>query len=378
MTKNNAIKSIAIYLPQYHPIAENNEWWGKGFTEWTNVTKALPRFDGHYQPHLPADLGFYDLRLEEARLEQEALAKEYGVHGFCYYHYWFNGKRILHEPLDRKLKNEKEDLPFMLCWANENWTRAWDGSESQILLKQEYSEEDDREHVRHLIKYFKDERYIRVNGKPFFIFYKPDLFPNMKRTIEIFREEAKKENMELYLCWFERWIGWKGEEHKDAGFDSAIEFQPLSKSMRAFINLSKKPEIKKQNSPLVKRFNHYKGRLRNVFFKPKPVEKIKDQIIDYGKFIDFDLNSPKVNYKCYPCVCPMWDNSSRRVNQNATILSNSTPELFKKWYNKKKENFVPFSYEENFIFINAWNEWAEGNHLEPCQKWGRKYLDVLK
>ena len=218
------IKPIAIYLPQFHPTPENDKWWGKGFTEWTNVTKAEPRFEGHYQPHLPADLGFYDLRLEEARLAQEALAKEYGIYGFCYYHYWFNGKRLLYEPLDRKMKNPKEDFPFMLCWANENWSRSWDGSENKMLMKQEYSEEDDRNHIQHLLTYFKDERYIRVDGKPFFAFYKPDLFPNIKRTLEIFREEARKQKIELYLTWFERWIGWQGENHEDLGFDAAVEF----------------------------------------------------------------------------------------------------------------------------------------------------------
>ncbi|MFN3942519.1 MAG: glycoside hydrolase family 99-like domain-containing protein [Flavobacterium sp.] len=378
------IKPIAIYLPQFHPTPENDAWWGKGFTEWTNVTKAKPRFDGHYQPHLPADLGFYDLRLEEARLAQEAMAKEYGIYGFCYYHYWFNGKRLLHEPLDRKLQNPKEDFPFMLCWANENWSRAWDGSENQVLLKQEYNADDDRAHIQHLLTYFKDDRYIKVDGKPIFAFYKPDLFPNMKQTIQIFREEAKKENLELYLTWFERWIGWEDINFTEIGFDAAIEFQPLSKSLKQYLSQKNdiKYEIKLINNRIyvpnfIKKIS--KKILRKLFKKSlvKPIKKL-ERLISYENFVDFDLKREKVNYKIYPGVCPMWDNSSRRVNQEATIFVDSTPEAFKKWYQGKIDKFEPFSNSENFIFINAWNEWAEGNHLEPCQKWGTKYLQSLK
>ena len=163
------IKAIAFYLPQFHPIPENNDWWGRGFTEWNNVVKGKPRFKNHYQPHLPEELGFYDLRLEETRLAQEMLAKEYGIHGFCYYHYWFSGKRLLNEPIDRKLKNPNEDLPFMLCWANENWTKVWDGGENEILIKQDYSKEDDLKHFNHLLKYFRDDRYIKIDDKPVFL-----------------------------------------------------------------------------------------------------------------------------------------------------------------------------------------------------------------
>jgi lipopolysaccharide biosynthesis protein len=367
------LKKIAIFLPQFHPIPENDEWWGKGFTEWTNVTKGKPRFQGHYQPHLPADLGFYDLRLEESRLAQEALAKEFDIYGFCYYHYWFNGKRLLHEPLDRKLNNPKEDLPFMMCWANENWTRAWDGSENNILLKQNYTEEDDREHIKFLIPLFKDERYIKVNGKPFFIFYKPSLFPNMKRTVEIFREEAQKAGLELYLCWFERNIGWEMDDAKDTGFDAAAEFQPLSKSYTDFFMYKSGMNKKNTLKNLKRKIISVRNKLLELINK-----NVTTRIIDYEEFVNFDLNSKNSQAKIFPGVSPMWDNSSRRVNQKATVFKNSTPELFKKWYQGKCNQFEPFSEEENFIFINAWNEWAEGNHLEPCQKWGKGYLEALK
>ncbi|PCH53537.1 MAG: glycosyl hydrolase [Flavobacteriaceae bacterium] len=365
------MRKIAIYLPQFHPIEENNKWWGEGFTEWTNVVKSKPRFKNHYQPQLPSSLGFYDLRLKESRLLQEKLAKDYNIHGFCYYHYWFNGKRLLNEPIDRKFENKEEKLPFMFCWANENWTRAWNGSEKNILIKQNYSEEDDRNHIKFLLKYFKDERYIKVNGKPVFIVYKPDLFPNIKKTIEIFRNEAKKEGVELYICWFERSIGWNQSDSKGAGFDASIDFQPLSSSYKKFIKrreekFSKKTFLLKKGLSLIKRIKAIGN--KNIKL---------NNLVNYKDFVEFDL-AQKDEGKKYPGICPGWDNSSRRTNQNATIFYNNTPELFKKWYEGKCNDFVPFSDEEDFIFINAWNEWAEGNHLEPCEKWEKSFLEVIK
>ena len=375
------VRPIAIYLPQYHPIPENDLWWGKGFTEWNNVVKAKPRFENHYQPHLPADLGFYDLRLPEIREQQAQLAKDNGIHGFCYYHYWFNGRRVLNRPFEEVFESKEPDFPFCLCWANENWTRAWDGSERDILLEQNYSEQDDKDHINYLIKYFKDERYIKVDGKPVFIFYKPDLFPDMKRTIEVFRKEALKQGIELYLCRFERWIDSKPYNDEEIGFDAAIEFQPLSTSLKDFITHLKE----KVHQDYCQKSLLEKGIIRSskIVEKLIPTNEKKDKIIrddifDYEEFIEFDIKRKQPNYKIFPGVTPMWDNASRRENQKAIIFNNSTPKLFEKWFSKKVENFKPFSKEENFIFINAWNEWAEGNHLEPCKKWGSKYLEGIK
>jgi hypothetical protein len=362
------IRPIAIYLPQFHPVPENDEWWGKGFTEWRNVVKAKPRFEGHYQPHLPADLGFYDLRLPDIREAQADLARKYNIHGFCYYHYWFNGKRILERPFEEVFQSGKPDFPFMLCWANENWTRIWDGGEANILLKQDYSVEDDENHIRSLIPYFKDPRYIRVNGRPVFAIYKDSVFPDIKRTTDTFRAECTKHGIDVYLCKFERAIGSLAKSPDELGFDAAIEFQPLSTSRREFRNSKKSLARWLSAERYIDAFNRY--------VRGKKSER--DQITDMSEFVEFDIKREPPNYKIYPCVSPSWDNSSRRVDKKAVIFVNSAPAVFRKWVREKVRKFKPYSAEENFLFINAWNEWAEGNHLEPDEKFGHGYLQALK
>jgi lipopolysaccharide biosynthesis protein len=362
------LKPIAIHLPQFHPIPENDAWWGKGFTEWTNVAKARPLFKGHYQPHLPADLGFYDLRLHEAREAQANLAREYGIYGFCYYHYWFNGRRILERPVQEIFESKKPDFPFMLCWANENWTRVWDGSNKHILLEQKYNTEDDLNHIRALIPYFQDPRYIKIDGKPVFAIYRSVLFPNMEKTIEIWRKEAKKSGFELYLCRFET-FGTSGPQYLEPGFDAAIEFQP---------------HINFQPQKLSDKFS-VKTLARSIQFRAKKIltgtgtNKDDNVIIPYDEFVEYALKRYKKigDYKLYRGVCPGWDNTPRR-KKAYTILTNSTPELFEHWVRESTKTFSPYSKDENLFFVNAWNEWAEGNHLEPCQRWGRSYLEAFK
>jgi hypothetical protein len=362
------IKPIAIYLPQFHPIPENDKWWGKGFTEWTNVTKAKPRFDGHYQPHLPADLGFYDLRLEEARLAQEELAKTYGIHGFCYYHYWFTGKTILNEPLDRKIKNPKEDLPFMMCWANENWTRTWDGAEHQVLLKQEYSFEDDLAHIQYLIPYFQDERYIKVKGKPMFIVYRPKLFPDIEKTISLWRKAVQEAGFpDLYIGFAQN------VEHsftpEEKGFDFGFQFQP---------NFGSQP---KGIPYKITKIDILKHKFKVLLgYRIKKILGIKLEVFDcYHDYNNYKEVQIKLGFKenVYPGITPMWDNSARR-KESPFILHDSTPAKYKSWLSHIKENYPWNTMPETFLFINAWNEWAEGNHLEPCHKWQRAYLETTK
>ena len=351
------IKAIAFYLPQYHPIPENDEWWGKGFTEWTNVAKSKPLFKEHYQPHLPADLGFYDLRLPEARQAQADLAREYGIHGFCYYHYWFNGKRLLERPFNDVLASDKPDFPFCLCWANENWTRRWDGQDQEILAEQVYSEENDRLHMQWLAQAFQDPRYIRVEGKPLFMVYRAMKIPDPKKTSQIWREEARKLGIgEIFLCRVESF----SDEHTDPtqiGFDAAVEFQP---------------DWGKLGLPL------QTGRRWNLARKLKLAEKAyaNNRIFDYSTMVESMLKKPNPAYLRFPCVTPSWDNSARR-RENATIIKDSAPEIYEQWLKQVIQNIVKdHRNSERIVFINAWNEWAEGNHLEPCQKWGRAYLEA--
>lgn len=351
MNKNKNIRPIAFVLPQFHPIPENDEWWGKGFTEWTNVTKAKPLYKGHYQPQLPTDLGFYDLRLPEARQEQADLAKEYGIEGFCYYHYWFNGKRLLNQPIDGMLNQKELDMPFMLCWANENWTRRWDGREKEMLIKQEYSLEDDKEHMRWLCKHvFSDSRYIKINGCPVFSIYNHRLHPDLEKTGKIWRKIAKEEfgYPDLYLTVVESFN--VNVNPNDFKFDAAIEFSPHK------ILMHKKP----------------KTRLEKLGFKKNSLD-----FRDYKRAVEVSLNRPPTKFKLFRSVTPSWDNTAR-MKEKGVIVSGSSPELYGKWLAKLMHIFKPYSEEENFIFINAMNEWAEGNHLEPCIKHGRSFLEATK
>lgn len=361
------IKPIALVLPQFHPIPENDEWWGKGFTEWTNVVKARPRFRGHAQPHLPKDLGFYDLRLPETREAQAELAKQYGIFGFCYYHYWFNGRRILEKPVDAILESGKPNFPFMLCWANENWSRNWDGGFDKLLLKQEYSVDDFVNHARHLVKYFRDPRYIRVDGKPFFAIYKDEVGMDLSTCIEAFRDELWKHSIEIYLCRFERRIGTSSDfENAFKLFDAGIEFQPLTRQLSR-IRRSRKQKFFSKCAHVFE--NLLLGRLSRPF----------DEILDYGAMMKNDLDYDfQKNLPIFPGVCPGWDNSSRRSSDPALILKESTPDLFFHWVEGKIKRTNWDLLPDKYIFINAWNEWAEGNHLEPCERWGTQYLQALE
>ncbi len=352
------IRPIAFYLPQYHPIPENDNWWGKGFTEWTNVARARPLFKGHYQPQLPSDLGFYDLRLPEAREAQADYASQYGIHGFCYYHYWFNGRTVLERPINEVLKSGKPGLPFMLCWANENWTRRWDGLDNEILLKQDYSAADDVALIESLLPFFRDPRYIRIDEKPVFVLYKHFLLPDPAATAKRWRDIARQHGIELYLCHMV--FGYALNHcHLVDGFDAAIDFEPFG--------IRRNTAITRKDGLLQK----VKNRLRIDPALRYPVKQ-------YSSMYESLTSLINTGYKIYPSLVPGWDNTPRRPNNPLLILQNSRPEYFKEWFEKIVTDFQPYSPGENLVFVNAWNEWAEGNHLEPCSKWGTKYLEAVR
>jgi lipopolysaccharide biosynthesis protein/ubiquinone/menaquinone biosynthesis C-methylase UbiE len=338
------IRLIAFYLPQYHPIKENDEAWGKGFTEWTNVSKAIPQFSDHYQPKLPAELGFYDLRLDAVHERQIELAKNYGIHGFCYHYYWFDGKKVLDTPIKRVLSNPDLDFPFCINWANENWTKRWDGLESEVILKQNHSPEDDLEFIRDIEPLLKDKRYIRVNGKPLLMVYRPALFPEIEKTVERWRTYCRDCGIgELYL------VASHAHEHLNPtaiGFDAATEFAP--------------------NTFQVKDIAH-----QLHFYN----ENYQGHVYDYCSAIDYSTQMEKPGYQKFRSICPGWDNEARKPGKGISF-HNASPDNYSKWL-----DFLLYDTQNNqkgdekIIFINAWNEWAEGAFLEPDRKYGYAYLD---
>lgn len=354
---------IAFYLPQFHPIRENDAWWGTGFTEWTNVAVARPRFRGHHQPHIPADLGFYDLRLAETRQAQAALARQYGVRGFCYYHYWFNGTRLLERPFDEVLHSGKPDFPFCLCWANESWTRTWDGLEHQILMKQDYSAADSQRHIEWLIRAFKDERYIRVDGKPLFIFWRLSDIPDASALLRTWRAEAVRSGLPgLYLCAMRN--GHTAARDLDllhAGADAILDFQPNWTSFPMSGNLVNRLAVMGKELLPASIFQAF-GRAVSA-----------SRVLDYDGIVAARIAAawPR-DYTVYPCVFPTWDNSPRR--KSALIIQNDDAGKYQRWLEAAIDTVNSYEPGKQIVFVNAWNEWAEGCHLEPDLEHGHAFL----
>jgi GT2 family glycosyltransferase len=351
ISDDNTVRTVAFYLPQFHSIKENDMWWGPGFTEWTNVSKALPNYLGHDQPRLPADLGHYDLSDAQTFVKQIELAKRYGLSGFCFYYYWFNGRRILERPTELYLQQKSLDFPFCICWANENWTRRWDGQENDVLLRQDYSEDNDRLIILDMMRFMRDPRYIKIDNKPVVVLYRWDLLPDIRETARIWREECRRQAIgEIYLVAVDSFnLATKLRHVDDIGFDATIGFPPHDVA-----------------SP-----------------SPKDVEIVN---VDFEGFVD-DYEAvaarsisemPLRPFTHFPGVAPGWDNTARKQHASYT-LDASSPGAFSAWLERALEASRNFNAPSKRVtFINAWNEWGEGAYLEPDQRFGHAYLTAMR
>jgi lipopolysaccharide biosynthesis protein len=379
---NKKARVIAFYLPQFHPILENDTWWGKGFTEWTNVAKAKPLFKGHYQPRIPADLGFYDLRLPEVREAQANMARDAGIEGFCYWHYWFgNGKQLLERPFNEVLESGKPDFPFCLGWANHSWTnKSWEKGSSKIsemtLMEQTYCKEDYDIHFYEVLKAFKDPRYIKVDGKPLFVIYDSNTLPD--DFIPQWRSLAAKNGLKGIhfvgitgnLVSFD--IDDKGKKHyrrikTDTSANEAYE-KVLAKGFDA---VNSRGQLRAELS-VKGRVYQYAVKALEVYFNINVLKKFGyEDIIKY-----LYLKEDTLEY-VYPTLLPNWDRSARS-GKKAIIYHRATPTLFERHLREGIALVSEKDPEHRILFLMSWNEWAEGNYVEPDLKYGHGWLDVLK
>jgi hypothetical protein len=338
------VRLIAFLLPQFHRIPENDAWWGEGFTEWSLVRSATPRFSGHRQPREPGELGYYDLLDPEVRERQAELARAHGIHGFCWYHYWFGGKRLLERPFDEVLASGSPDLPFALCWANEPWSRRWDGSEQEVLQPQAYGRADYLEHIRWLLPALADPRAIRVGRQPLLLVYQGHALPEPARLTDIWRTEVARAGLAgLYLLAVETGLdaGWNATS---VGFDGKVRFQPQ------FSVVQQVPRLEIPGSPEL-------------------------HVHDYGATWPVLSDLPDVPYPVYETVTPAWDNTPRR-REGGWVLHGSTPELYERWLKQALDRACSRPPDQRLVFLNAWNEWSEGAYLEPDTTHGRGYLEA--
>lgn len=352
-------------------------WWGRGFTEWTNVKKAKPLFEGHHQPRVPLNNNYYNLLDDDVKLWQVDLAKRYGIYGFCYYHYWFNGKLLLEKPMEQMLANHSIDLPFCISWANEPWTKAWVGEDKVTLITQKYGGEKEwKQHFQYLLPYFKDERYIKKNGKPLFIFYRPDIVPCIKEMLELWDALAKDNGLAgISFAYQSGEMDWNNSREANL-FDFDIEFQPPYASHFLYSNngiiLS---SLKKARRLLIgwagKRFG-----IDLMRFGADTFKKMAGQtVVKYDDFWQEIINQKPVRKNSIPGAFVRWDNTPRKGDRGQVNVG--TPEQFKKYLSQQIRH-ARADYNEDMIFMYAWNEWAEGGYLEPDEEYGYGYLEAVK
>lgn len=382
---NNRTKArvIAFYLPQYHPIPENDKWWGKGFTEWTNVAKARPLFKGHVQPHIPTDLGFYDLRMPEIREEQAKLAKEAGIEGFCYWHYWFGkGKRLLERPFNEVLASGNPDFPFCIGWANETWSnKSWNAKSKSIkdaiLMEQTYVESEFDDHFYEVLPAFKDKRYITVDGKPLFLIFSPYAMPDQKKFIERWRELAKENGLPgIHFVGITNNISMREIGSYNSGkaripsFDeAALHYNYLLE--RGFDAINSRGQLRAEMLA-GSRIRSFTKKILARLFNFDMLSKFKMSKINKYLFVKEDAWE-----NAYPTIIPNWDRSPRS-GKKAIVYTDSTPAEFQNQVKKALLLVKDKQDEHKIIFLKSWNEWGEGNYMEPDMQYGHGYLDALK
>ncbi len=347
---------IAFYLPQFHPIPENDACWGKGFTEWTNLARARPLFKGHLQPKLPADLGFYDLRLPETRAAQARMAAEHGVEGFCYWHYWFAGRRLLERPFAEVLASGEPRFPFCLGWANESWTGAWNNEPYKVFLEQTYpGEADDRQHFEFLLQAFRDPRYILVDGKPLLYIYKPLQVPQPRERFDRWRQWAREAGLKgLYIV---------GNNMLDFDDPAALGLDAAAMATLGVV------------------FSAHASRDRMAWLLWGARKRLRiggPRVVPYERLIEHLLpDLARLGFEAYPCAYPNWD-TTPRVGSRGLAVTGSTPTLWERHLREAVQAVAGRPPDKRLVFVKSWNEWAEGNYLEPDRQWGLAYLRALR
>ena len=360
---------IAFYLPQFFPIPENDQWWGAGFTEWTNVAKARPLFRGHWQPHIPADLGFYDLRVAETRKRQAEMAHDAGVEAFCYWHYWFgNGRRILERPFEEVLNSGEPDFPFCLAWANQSWTGIWHGSPNTTLLEQSYSgREDEKAHYAWASRAFHDPRYLRVDGKPMFVIFAPHDLPSTNDFISHWQELARLDNLPgLYFVAISNVYQSGIDRYRNPILEPFDAVTPLSPQDYLENKRNQRSQFGKGVEAAAAAANKTVG---TTFKRPRRY--------DYADVVRLAFEDMPNEDRFHPCVLPNWDNTPRS-GRRGVVFDNATPELFGSYMQKALNRVKHRPKEQRIVFLKAWNEWAEGNYVEPDIRHGHAYLNALK
>lgn len=360
------VKIIAFYLPQYHSIPENNEWWGEGFTEWTTLKKGKPLFEGHYQPRIPLNNNYYCLLDESIQEWQSKIAQDHGIYGFCYYHYWFNGHLLLEKPMEAMLKNKRITIPFCVCWANEDWTNQWVSNQNKVLIAQKYGDQKEWEaHYKYLEQFFLDDRYIKEDNSPLVIIYRPELVYDLEKMIECWKKLAVKSGFNGLKIAYQNQLYKYSKSYSPKLFDYQIEYQPQSAILQMNNSFKLLRTIKRKISLFLEKHFHFNKSLNS---------KIK--IFDYKSAWETIIHKkPKYDNEVAGGFVG-WDNTPRKQNRGF-VFEGQTPELFEHYLKLQIKN-IKENYHNNYLFMFAWNEWTEGGYLEPDEKYGYSYLEAIK